>query len=131
MLLMRFRSSCGICSKPMHHKSKSGLCVDCFAEERDNTIIANWLATGLTGNKTVGDIPNAIRRYVLNRQESKCCICGIDSQWNGKSLTLIVDHINGDASNSSSENLRAICPNCDSQLDTYKSRNKGSARIRK
>lgn len=36
-------------------------------------------------------------------------------------------HIDGDASNNFRDNLRLVCPNCDSQLDTYKSRNKNSA----
>lgn len=39
-----------------------------------------------------------------------------------------MDHINGDAANNKRENLRLICPNCDSQLDTFKSKNKNSAR---
>ena len=43
-------------------------------------------------------------------------------------LHFILDHIDGDASNNFEFNLRLICPNCDSQLDTYKSRNKNSAR---
>lgn len=34
----------------------------------------------------------------------------------------------GDAANNRRENLRLVCPNCDSQLDTYKSKNKNSAR---
>ena len=39
-----------------------------------------------------------------------------------------VDHIDGNASNNRRDNLRCICPNCDSQLDTYKSKNKNGAR---
>jgi Ca2+-transporting ATPase len=34
----------------------------------------------------------------------------------------------GDASNNKRENLRCICPNCDTQLETYKSKNKNSKR---
>ena len=40
-------------------------------------------------------------------------------------------HINGDAAYSARENLRLICPNCDSQLDTFKSKNKNSARTKR
>lgn len=40
-----------------------------------------------------------------------------------------IDHINGHANNNTRTNLRLICPNCDSQLDTYKSKNKNSDRI--
>lgn len=32
------------------------------------------------------------------------------------------------AANNKRDNLRCICPNCDSQLDTYKSKNKNGAR---
>lgn len=69
-----------------------------------------------------------IKRYILKKQNNKCAICGITSTWNNKPMTLILDHINGNASDNSESNLRCICPNCDSQLDTYKSKNKNSAR---
>ena len=48
--------------------------------------------------------------------------------WNDKELVLRLDHIDGDNNNNVLENLRWICPNCDSQLDTYKSKNKNGAR---
>jgi hypothetical protein len=65
----------------------------------------------------------------LYQQQQGCrAICGIEDKWNGVTLTLIVDHINGDASNNRHENLRLICPNCDSQLPTYKARNRGGGR---
>lgn len=50
--------------------------------------------------------------------------------WNNLELVFILDHIDGNADNNERINLRLVCPNCDSQLDTYKSKNKGSARAR-
>lgn len=46
----------------------------------------------------------------------------------GSPLFLVLDHIDGDASNNRRGNLRLICPNCDSQLPTYKARNRGRGR---
>lgn len=53
----------------------------------------------------------------------KCAICGI-STWQGKEFPLILDHIDGDNHNNMLSNLRFICPNCDSQLPTWKGRNR-------
>ncbi|BBY81802.1 hypothetical protein MPUL_29600 [Mycolicibacterium pulveris] len=44
----------------------------------------------------------------------------------GLPLTLVLDH--GDPTNNRRENLRLVCPDCDSQLPTYKSRNRGKGR---
>ena len=72
--------------------------------------------------------PKVIKRFVLEEQNNKCSICGLDSIWNDKPLVFILDHIDGNAANNTRENYRCICPNCDSQLDTYKSKNKNGAR---
>lgn len=68
--------------------------------------------------------PSAFKDDILKEQEGVCAICGMKPVWNGKELVFILDHIDGHASNNKRENLRCICPNCDSQLDTYKSKNK-------
>lgn len=69
-----------------------------------------------------------IKPHILNEQNNKCSICNSINQWNDKKLVFVLDHIDGDASNNRRNNLRLICPNCDSQTDTYKSKNKNSAR---
>ena len=55
--------------------------------------------------------------------EYKCQCCNIGPEWNGKPMPLILDHINGIHNDNRLENLRFVCSNCDSQLDTYKSKN--------
>ena len=55
-------------------------------------------------------------------------MCALPDVWLDKPLTFIVDHVDGDSENNSRENLRLLCPNCDSQLATYKSRNRGNGR---
>ena len=65
-----------------------------------------------------------LRRWYKKRNKCDSCeICGQSIKWNGKPLTMILDHINGDKHDNRLHNLRWICPNCDSQLPTYAGRN--------
>jgi hypothetical protein len=72
--------------------------------------------------------PKAFKNEFLKEQGNICLICGSPPMHNNKPLTFVLDHIDGDASNNKRTNLRMICPNCDSQLDTFKSKNKHSTR---
>ena len=72
--------------------------------------------------------PKHFKKEFMKEQDDKCAICGCDPFWNGKPLVFVLDHIDGDASNNRRDNLRMICPNCDSQLPTFKSKNKNSTR---
>ena len=56
--------------------------------------------------------------------EYKCYLCGL-TEWNGKPITLQLDHINGMHLDHRIQNLRLLCPNCHSQTETFAGRNKG------
>lgn len=55
-----------------------------------------------------------------------CSICGQGPTWKEQRLVLILDHINGNSLDHRIENLRIVCPNCDTQLPTFKGRNKST-----
>lgn len=120
---------CIVCGKKLCYGHLTEYCATHLKEKRDSDKIKHWLETGDTGYGVASTIRGCIRNYIKKEQDRKCAICGINSIWNGKDLHFILDHIDGDASNNKRNNLRLICPNCDSQLDTYKSRNKNSARV--
>lgn len=119
---------CLNCGEIICRDNKSGLCQKCYRKKMNEEKLAHWLATGDTGCQTGASLRNCIRDYIYNKQNGLCAICGMSNTWNGKDLKFVLDHIDGDASNNKECNLRLICPNCDSQLDTYKSKNKNSAR---
>lgn len=48
----------------------------------------------------------------------ECVLCGVGSTWNDKPLTLQIDHVDGDWNNNEFDNLRYVCPNCHTQLET-------------
>ena len=119
--------NCGWCGQIInHHNAKkfcSRKCYDAYhtQEHYQHYLQDNSIAYGQQNMQRY-------KKYFLEEQNHECAICHIKDNWNNMKLTFILDHIDGNADNNSRDNLRLICPNCDSQLSTYKSKNKNSAR---
>jgi hypothetical protein len=64
---------------------------------------------------------STLKRRLLNDGliENKCSICELDGEWNGQPVNMVLDHINGVSNDHRLENLRMVCPNCNSQLPTH------------
>jgi 5-methylcytosine-specific restriction endonuclease McrA len=66
-----------------------------------------------------------LKKRLVNEglKDNSCEVCGI-KDWNNTKLNMELDHIDGDRTNHNIDNLRMICPNCHSQTDTYRSKNR-------
>lgn len=63
------------------------------------------------------------RQRILIEQKFSCAVCSLE-KWNEKELTFELEHIDGNHHNNKRENLIFLCPNCHSQTDTWRGRNK-------
>ena len=122
----RYCLKCGKELNKTQTKFCSGKCCTEYQHELAYKIFLENPDKFLNGGYT----PKNFKNEFLKEQNYKCAIegCNCTTTWNGKALVFVLDHIDGDASNNRRENLRMVCPNCDSQLDTFKSKNKNSKR---
>ena len=63
------------------------------------------------------------RLYAEGLKEPRCELCGQGEEWRGRRMALILDHVNGVATDNRLENLQIVCPNCAATLDTHCGRN--------
>ena len=67
------------------------------------------------------------KRMMIEMYGHRCSVCGME-EWMKQPISLVLDHIDGNASNGDIKNLRLVCGNCDMQLPTYKGKNMGNGR---
>ena len=109
--------------KPVRNSSGNYCCFECSAEHKVKLRIDEWLNGGKVASKT------SIKHYLLEAQKNKCASCGIENIWNNKPIVFDLEHKDGNSDNNVRDNLELICPNCHSQTDTYKGKNKGNGRF--
>jgi hypothetical protein len=118
---------CRGCGVELSKRSQKVYCGNaCQASSRRKANTELWLESGQA--RMDGHQGHYIREYIADAQSRCCAICGGASEWLDLPLALVMDHVDGDPTNNRRENLRLVCPNCDSQLATYKSRNRGKGR---
>ena len=97
---------CKNCGKELLSSQKIYCSIECKNEFEQEEYINNWkagLETGLSGKYQISD---RIRKYLFDKYDCKCQLCG----WNKVNPTtnkvpLQVHHIDGDCTNNKEENL--------------------------
>lgn len=123
------RPKCPVCSKEPARSFYKYCSNECQLEFQYLSYVAKWRDGSVRGLLSIGVVSGHVKRYLRRKFGNKCCLCGW-SEVNPKSniVPLVADHIDGNWKNNSEENLRLICPNCDSLTPTYAGLNKGNGR---
>lgn len=85
------------------------------------------IESGEYRNRDESIIRRHMKRYLVHKRGHKCSICK-RTEWENQPIPIICDHIDGDSTNNDLDNFRLVCPNCDAQLPTFKSKNRGKGR---
>ncbi len=125
----KLRSKCPICGKEPERAYYKYCSNACQQEYQYRVYIGRWKSGDKQGLNTIGLVSPYIKRYLRRKYGDKCCLCG----WSKVNTTtekvpLVADHIDGNWKNNTEENLRLICPNCDSLSPTFAALNKGNGR---
>ena len=122
--------TCSVCGKPMSRHNRAYCSHKCHSFAKWEETKQKIKASGIIHPRGKTHSSDIAKRYIASTQGNRCSICEQLPFWNGKPLILILDHINGEADDWQVVNLRLVCPNCDTQLPTFKSKNKNSKRKR-
>lgn len=122
------RPKCLFCDKIVNSKKCKFCCQQCNADYRERESFAELDQKQILLPKGHFHGSKLVKNYISYKKGNCCSICSMKPVWNNNKLVLILDHINGIPDDWDVNNLRLVCPNCDSQLPTYKSKNYGSGR---
>ena len=109
-------------------KSQAKFCSkECSGFFKRKSLVGKWVNGEESGSSKSGVLKNCFRNFLIEQAENKCSECGWDTPNPkiGKPI-LTVDHIDGNWTNNSYENLKVLCYNCHTLTETFGALNKNS-----
>ncbi len=121
------RTPCLVCGKDPFRPGYKYCSNKCQFVYQRSSLIQRWKDGKITGLNSIGLVSPAVKNYLRVKFGNKCCLCGW-AEINQKTglVPLVADHIDGNWRNNIEDNLRLVCPNCDSLSPTYAGSNKGN-----
>lgn len=123
--------NCVYCGKEnnwTHQKTNKYCNSKCMQLHLYEQFISRWKEGLENGIKGTSQTSNYIKRYIEEKFNNTCQECGVTSIYNGKPLTLQLEHKDGNSRNNKEDNLSLLCPNCHTQTEFYGSKNNGRGR---
>lgn len=119
---------CLNCGKEIANKNK--FCnQECASTFHYKEYIRKWKVGEESGTKGKNDVSSYIRKYLFEKYDGSCQICGWRQQNIYTNLVpLQIHHIDGDCMNNREDNLQLLCPNCHSLTENFGSRNHNCTR---
>lgn len=125
------KSFCLNCGKEIN-KRNSYCNNTCYAEYKHKQYIERWKQGKETGIIGEDGIATSVRKYMFEKNNNSCEICGwCETNLYTGLIPLQIHHIDGDCTNNSEENLQLLCPNCHALTENFGSRNTNCTRIDK
>ena len=130
--MQKVQRTCVSCNKILVTRHQVKFCSNkCQQNYKYNIFLNDWkkgLVSGEIG-RNVKAVSAHLRKYLLNKYDEKCSLCGWNKKHNltGK-VPIEIDHIDGDSENNTEINLRLLCPNCHSLTPYFRNLNKGHGR---
>ncbi len=122
---------CKNCGTPLKENQKEFCSNKCQTKYQYEQYIERWKNGEESGLSGVYNISKHIRRYLFEKNDCKCEMCGWGetNKFTGN-IPLEVHHKDGDYTNNKEENLQLLCPNCHSLTETFKAHNKSGRKGR-
>lgn len=128
----KIERKCPVCKSSIVGSNRTYCSKQCWKNKlktKTNQYIQDWKNGKISGLNSNGVVTPQIKQYLRDKFGDKCCICG----WNEinpvtKKSPLIADHIDGNWENNVEDNLRLLCPNCESLQPTHGGSNRGNGR---
>jgi hypothetical protein len=118
---------CEWCSGKIEGRGKKFCSWGCSGAAKKSVNILAWLEGRDSGSEeSSGDLKRHIREHLIARAGNSCSECGWSrvNPFSG-SVTLTVDHVDGDARNNRPDNLKVLCYNCHTLTATFNQLNRG------